>query len=1113
MEVRPGPRVFETPPCPQKLTQTPGLNLVLGANGTGKSAVACAIGLVRCLRLQPRRLTPATQGLGGTTKIVSRSQDIKGYIKNDQQTALIEIELQGDPGQANPVVKRILSREGKKDEYQVNNKPRNKDEMEKFFSIMNIQVNNLCQYLPQDQVGNFSKFDDKDLLRETVRAVRGEKHARMQDDIVSLQKRLKDDEKSFKSKDEERANKQVENDRLEREVKRQESRQKLLEDIKLRTIKAAWLRFDDARAKFKAAKENVEKVEREVAECRSERLPQLKARLAALKKEVTEAANEASALEVKTKAEMTKQRKAAEEIDNSLTGLKALQVDVASIESRQAQARKKVEEHTKKLATLKSKVDEARTESQLMADLEKLRAEQKKAADKLGELELAVNKASVDVSRVRLAVSAMEKARAPKPAAPLSVDGTARLAEEADAVAALRAMSESIKTAGSKAAVFGPVINYVSCKDAVASRALETHVRKSTWCYFVTTHEADRDAVMARMDAQRRLPGGVMNIAPDAQKAMDAMPRPRFSKETTDRLGLRGFLDEYMVGEPVVIEALRKSDKVHQVIIGSEATERALAADADALRALVEEAYSRGFTGKLSIYTPKFRRDVGQSKYDKNLFTQVRQLEDNPAVGYGRNHGRLVRSPDAALPPPPPQVQNPTASPSKSPEQLKSELARLEAVHEAAKKAAAAGRAEKDRLKTAVDGVLDARTMLRKNADKVQTMTRELRDLEQEASKDWVAALAQERAKLDAAAKDLVGDASVVRAATTRCFEAHAAWVAAALHLEARVAEKDVFDLAVKEAEHDEASGSARIARAKQDEDAARTQAKKLKEAAEKVHPLTEEVKARWDAAGLSDNVDELDVQVKELQYQVDAIHADASVIEQYQQRKSQLQMLEAQLGTLREEIDAKKLLLQKQLLEWKQPVDEMVGKIHTSMQDFFARIAKDGYKCSCQVDLKGDDDDVASYGVVISVKFREEQNLQRLSATVHSGGERSLTTFLYMLSLQTLSKAPFRLVDEINQGMDADKERLAFYRLQAVATGHKTPQYFVITPKLLPGLRYTPDTTVLFVFNGFFNIDQKDWNVDKFIAARRAAASGGGKRARLQDGAAAPVEEEEVEA
>ena len=32
------------------------------------------------------------------------------------------------------------------------------------------------------------------------------------------------------------------------------------------------------------------------------------------------------------------------------------------------------------------------------------------------------------------------------------------------------------------------------------------------------------------------------------------------------------------------------------------------------------------------------------------------------------------------------------------------------------------------------------------------------------------------------------------------------------------------------------------------------------------------------------------------------------------------------------------------------------------------------------------------------------------LSATVHSGGERSLTTFLYMLSLQTLSKVRLHL-------------------------------------------------------------------------------------------------------
>ncbi|MQL92256.1 hypothetical protein Taro_024875, partial [Colocasia esculenta] len=42
---------------------------------------------------------------------------------------------------------------------------------------------------------------------------------------------------------------------------------------------------------------------------------------------------------------------------------------------------------------------------------------------------------------------------------------------------------------------------------------------------------------------------------------------------------------------------------------------------------------------------------------------------------------------------------------------------------------------------------------------------------------------------------------------------------------------------------------------------------------------------------------------------------------------------------------------------------------------------------------------------------------LKVLSAHHQSGGERSVSTILYLVSLQDLTNCPFRVVDEINQG------------------------------------------------------------------------------------------------
>ena len=75
-------------------------------------------------------------------------------------------------------------------------------------------------------------------------------------------------------------------------------------------------------------------------------------------------------------------------------------------------------------------------------------------------------------------------------------------------------------------------------------------------------------------------------------------------------------------------------------------------------------------------------------------------------------------------------------------------------------------------------------------------------------------------------------------------------------------------------------------------------------------------------------------------------------------------------------------------------------------------------------------------------------------------------------MSLQSISSAPFRVVDEINQGMDPLNERRIHTLMVETACHTSSPsdhpsQYFLITPKLLPNLDYHPKMRVLCVFNG----------------------------------------------
>ncbi|RKP15528.1 hypothetical protein ROZALSC1DRAFT_3966, partial [Rozella allomycis CSF55] len=60
----------------------PYMNLVIGANGTGKSTIVCAI----CL------------GLGGSPNLLGRSKSTVEFIKHGHTSAHIEIHVKGVDG-------------------------------------------------------------------------------------------------------------------------------------------------------------------------------------------------------------------------------------------------------------------------------------------------------------------------------------------------------------------------------------------------------------------------------------------------------------------------------------------------------------------------------------------------------------------------------------------------------------------------------------------------------------------------------------------------------------------------------------------------------------------------------------------------------------------------------------------------------------------------------------------------------------------------------------------------------------------------------------------------------------------------------------------------------
>lgn len=154
----------------------PNLNMIIGPNGTGKSTLVCGI----CL------------GLGWKPEHLGRAKDVSEFVKHGCKEAIIEIELKADPQrqQTNPIIGCRISRDGggknnqdKKTAFKINGKTVSNKAVQEFCRSFSIQVDNLCQFLPQDRVADFAALSPVDLLVQTQRAAGGEQMSQYHEDL------------------------------------------------------------------------------------------------------------------------------------------------------------------------------------------------------------------------------------------------------------------------------------------------------------------------------------------------------------------------------------------------------------------------------------------------------------------------------------------------------------------------------------------------------------------------------------------------------------------------------------------------------------------------------------------------------------------------------------------------------------------------------------------------------------------------------------------------------------------------------------------------------------------------------------------------------------------
>ena len=238
----------------------PNLNMVIGPNGTGKSSLVCAI----CL------------GLGWGPNHLGRAQQIGEFVKHNTSDAQVEIELQRRPEEPkNHVVRLRIIKDGNIREWWLDDRKTSLKAVQALTRGFNIQVDNLCQFLPQDKVSEFAALSPVELLQQTQRAAAPEEMLEQHESLKQLRKEQRALDYQLERDKENLGTQESRQEGLRAEVQRLEERNQILENVMVLKKTIPFLEYRTARDQHVIFKEKKKEAQKCLRELEAELAPTL----------------------------------------------------------------------------------------------------------------------------------------------------------------------------------------------------------------------------------------------------------------------------------------------------------------------------------------------------------------------------------------------------------------------------------------------------------------------------------------------------------------------------------------------------------------------------------------------------------------------------------------------------------------------------------------------------------------------------------------------------------------------------------------------------------------------------------------------------------------------
>lgn len=1006
----------------------PHLNMIIGANGTGKSSIVCAI----CL------------GLAGKPAFMGRADKVGFFVKRGCSKGMVEIELFRTSG--NLIITREIDVAKNQSFWYINKKSTTQKTVEEKVAALNIQVGNLCQFLPQDKVGEFAKLSKIELLEATEKSIGPPEMHRYHCELKNFREKEKQLETSCKEKTEYLEKMIQRNERYKQDVERFYERKRHLDLIEMLEAKRPWVEYENVRQEYEEVKLARDRVKDEVRRLKDGQIP-MTSRIQEIENQrhTLEARIKAKATDIKETSQKCKQKqdfiekkdKHIEELQQALT---VKQNEEHDRQRRISNTRKMIEDLQNELRTTENCVNLQPQIDAIINDLRRIQDEkalcESEIIDKHKEREtLEKEKKSVNDQITQfdnLMNQKEDKLRQ-------------RYRDTYDAVLWLRNNRNRFKQR-----VYEPIMLMINMKDHKNAKYIENHIPPNDLRAFVFESQEDMEVFLKEVRDDKKLRVNAV-IAPRSSYADRAPSRPLSELK---QYGFFSYLRELFDAPAPVMSYLCSQYHIHEVPVGTERTRERIERVIQETRLRQMYTAEEKYVVKTSFYSNKVISSNTSLKVAQFLTVTVDLEQRRRLEEHLKEINRKLQAVESAL--------IALRETNKHLEHRDNEL-----------------RQKKKEL-------LERKTKKRQLEQKISSKLGSLKLMEQDTCN-----LEEEERKANTKIKEInVQKAKLVTELTNLikiCTSLHIQKVDLILQNTTVISEKNKL-----ESDYMAASSQLRLKEQhfiELDENRQRLlqKCKELMRRARQVCNLGAEqtIPQEYQTAfqDLPNTLDEIDALLTEERSRASCFTGlNPTVVAEYTKREEEIEQLTEELKIKKVELEKYRESISQVKERWLNPLKELVEKINEKFSNFFSSM-----QCAGEVDLHTEnEEDYDKYGIRIRVKFRSSTQLHELTPHHQSGGERSVSTMLYLMALQELNRCPFRVVDEINQGMDPINERRVFEMVVNTACKENTSQYFFITPKLLQNLPYSEKMTVLFVYNGPHMLEPNRWNLKAFQRRRR---------------------------